>query len=108
VTLVRTVTRYIYQLLFEQTGQNTLFDLREDMYRKLQELDFDFFNHTRVGDIMTRMTGDTDAIRHFVSWVSYQVLECVFYFVVSIIVMSMINWKLTLALVAVTPVIYIL
>lgn len=108
VTLVRTVTRYIYQLLFEQTGQNTLFDLREDMYRKLQELDFDFFNHTRVGDIMTRMTGDTDAIRHFVSWVSYQVLECVFYFVVSIVVMSMINWKLTLALVAVTPLIYIL
>ena len=102
-TLVRTITRYLYQLLFEQTGQNTLFDLRQDMYKKLQELDFDFFNHTRVGDIMTRMTGDTDAIRHFVSWVSYQVLECIFYFVVSIIIMGTINWKLTLALVAVTP-----
>ncbi|WP_261805994.1 ABC transporter ATP-binding protein [Lapidilactobacillus luobeiensis] len=107
-TLVRTITRYLYQILFEQTGQNTLFDLRQDMYKKLQELDFDFFNHTRVGDIMTRMTGDTDAIRHFVSWVSYQVLECIFYFVVSIIIMGTINWKLTLALVAVTPVIYFL
>lgn len=108
VTVVRTITRYIYQLIFEQTGQNALFDLREDMYRKLQELDFDFFNHTRVGDIMTRMTGDTDAIRHFISWVSYQVLECVFYFVVSIIVMMTISWQLTLALVAVTPLIFIL
>ena len=108
VTIVRTVTRYIYQILFEQTGQNTLFDLRVDMYRKLQELDFNFFNHTRVGDIMTRMTGDTDAIRHFISWVSYQVLECVFYFIVSIIVMMTISWQLTLALVAMTPVIFIL
>lgn len=108
VTVLRTITRYIYQILFEQTGQNALFDLREDMYRKLQELDFDFFNHTRVGDIMTRMTGDTDAIRHFISWVSYQVLECLFYFIVSIIVMMSISWQLTLALVAVTPLIFIL
>ncbi|KRM79623.1 ABC transporter [Lapidilactobacillus dextrinicus DSM 20335] len=108
VTIIRTVTRYTYQILFEQTGQNTLFDLRVDMYRKLQELDFNFFNHTRVGDIMTRMTGDTDAIRHFISWVSYQVLECVFYFVVSIIVMMTISWQLTLALVAMTPVIFVL
>lgn len=27
---------------------------------------------------MARMTGDTDAIRHFVSWVSYNILENVF------------------------------
>lgn len=108
VTLVRTITRYAYQILFERTGQDALFKMRQDMYRKLQELDFDFFNHTRVGDIMTRMTGDTDAIRHFISWVTYQVLECVFYFIVSIIVMSTISWQLTLALVAVTPVIFFL
>lgn len=106
VTIARTITRYIYQILFEQTGQNSLFDLRMDMYDKLHELDFDFFNHNRVGDIMTRMTGDTDAIRHFISWVSYQVLECVFYFIVSILIMLTISWQLTLALVAVTPIIF--
>lgn len=106
VTVARTITRYIYQILFEQTGQNSLFDLRMDMYDKLHELDFDFFNHNRVGDIMTRMTGDTDAIRHFISWVSYQVLECVFYFIVSILIMLTISWQLTLALVAVTPIIF--
>ncbi len=27
---------------------------------------------------MARMTGDTDAIRHFVSWVTYNLLECIF------------------------------
>ena len=78
VTVIRTVVRYSYQVLFESVGQSALFDLRKDMYVKLQELDFDFFNHTRVGDIMARMTGDTDAIRHFVSWVTYNLLECIF------------------------------
>ncbi|WP_071130324.1 ABC transporter ATP-binding protein [Enterococcus timonensis] len=107
VTLVRTVVRYLYQILFERTGQNTVFDLRQTMYKKLQELDFDFFNHTRVGDIMARMTGDTDAIRHFVSWVDYNVIECVTWFICAVVVMSWISWPLMLALVAVTPLIFI-
>ena len=43
VTVIRTVVRYSYQVLFESVGQSALFDLRKDMYVKLQELDFDFF-----------------------------------------------------------------
>lgn len=41
-TVIRTIVRYSYQLICERIGQNTLFELREDMYKKLQELDFDF------------------------------------------------------------------
>ena len=108
VTVFRTAIRYSYQLLFERIGQNTLFDLRMDLYQKLQELDFDFFNHTRVGDIMARMTGDTDAIRHFVSWVTYNILEAILWFVIAIIAMGTINMKLMLCLVAMTPIIFIL
>ncbi len=108
ITVFRTAIRYSYQMIFEQTGQNVLFALRQDMYKKLQELDFDFFNHTRVGDIMARMTGDTDAIRHFVSWVSYNIIECILWFLTAIIMMGTINFPLMLALVAVTPFIYFL
>ncbi|MBP1048299.1 ABC transporter ATP-binding protein [Enterococcus sp. BWM-S5] len=108
ITLFRTIIRYSYQILFERIGQNTLFTLRQDMYQKLQELDFDFFNHTRVGDIMARMTGDTDAIRHFVSWVVYNILECVLWFICAVVVMGSISLPLMLTLVAVTPLIFIL
>ncbi|EBB9052855.1 ABC transporter ATP-binding protein [Listeria monocytogenes] len=107
-TIIRTICRYTYQIMCERIGQNSLFRIREDLYKKLQSLDFDFFNNTRVGDIMARMTGDTDAIRHFVSWVSYNILENVFLFSFAIIIMAEIDWKLTLALVIVTPLIAIL
>ncbi|EAG9320139.1 ABC transporter ATP-binding protein [Listeria monocytogenes] len=107
-TIIRTICRYTYQIMCERIGQNSLFRIREDLYKKLQSLDFDFFNNTRVGDIMARMTGDTDAIRHFVSWVSYNILENVFLFSFAIIIMATIDWKLTLALVIVTPLIAIL
>ncbi|EHX7146163.1 ABC transporter ATP-binding protein [Listeria monocytogenes] len=107
-TIIRTICRYTYQIMCERIGQNSLFRIREDLYKKLQSLDFDFFNNTRVGDIMARMTGDTDAIRHFVSWVSYNILENVFLFSFAIIIMATIDWKLTLALVILTPLIAIL
>ncbi len=108
ITFVRTIFRYSYQIIFESVGQDSLYKLRSDLYKKLQELDFDFFNNTRVGDIMARMTGDTDAIRHFVSWVVYNIIECILWFVIAIGVMTTINWKLMLALVAITPLIFLL
>ncbi|SEK96515.1 ATP-binding cassette, subfamily B [Carnobacterium iners] len=102
-SLVRTILRYVYQIMFEQIGQNALFNIREEMYRKLQELDFSFFNNTRVGDIMARMTGDTDAIRHAVSWLFYNVLDNFLLLVSAIVVMGIIEWRLMLALVFITP-----
>ncbi|MDT1995940.1 multidrug ABC transporter ATP-binding protein [Carnobacterium divergens] len=108
VAFLRTVLRYCYQIMFEKIGQDSLFRIREDLYQKLQELDFNFFNQTRVGDIMARMTGDTDAIRHFISWVFYNLLENLLLFICAVVVMATIDWRLMLALVAVTPIIGIL
>ncbi|MDN6626819.1 MAG: ABC transporter ATP-binding protein/permease [Pisciglobus halotolerans] len=107
-TAVRTGLRYSYQIKFEQISQNTLYQIREDLYVKLQELDFTFFNTTRVGDIMSRMTGDTEAIRHAVSWVYFNVLDNIVLFLSALIVLSMIEWRLTLALLVVTPFIALL
>ena len=63
-TIVRVASRYGYQMWMERFGQNSVFRLVSDEYEKLHELDFTYFNHTRTGDIMSRMTSDTDAIRH--------------------------------------------
>ena len=108
VTLLRTLVRYGYQVTCEQVAQNVLFDIRHDLFTKLQSLDFNFFNTVRTGDIMARMTGDTDAIRHMLAWVSYNVVECILWFFTAVVVMGAINWQLTLALVIITPLIGVL
>ena len=107
-TIVRVASRYGYQMWMERFGQNSVFRLVSDEYEKLHELDFTYFNHTRTGDIMSRMTSDTDAIRHALSWVSYQVLDCVVMFVGALVMMFTIDWRLALALACVTPFIFIL
>lgn len=107
VTLMRTIIRYLNLLNFEQTSQNVLYDLRHDIYRRVQEQNFSFFDANRVGDIMSRMTGDLDAVRHFTAYVIYAVFENIVTFVVAIILMFTISWQLTLLMLLVAPVIFL-
>ncbi len=107
-TVVRMATCYGYQMWMERFGQNTVFRLVSDEYEKLHDLDFTYFNHTRTGDIMSRLTSDTDAIRHALSWLSYQVLGAVVMFVGALAMMFTIDWRLALALACITPFIFIL
>jgi len=102
-TIIKAAIRYTYQMTFEIVSQNVIFELRQKMYNKLQELDLDYYNKTRTGDIMARMTGDMDAVRHFVAWVIYNIFENVTVFVFAIVSMFIINVKFTLLMFALTP-----
>lgn len=102
-TVLREVIRYSYRVLSETVGQNTIFKVKDDLYQKMQELDVDYFKQNQVGDIMARMTGDTETIRHFVSWVVYNVVENGIFFIVAIIMLTQINLPLTLAILCITP-----
>jgi ATP-binding cassette subfamily B protein len=104
-TFLKAVVRYFFQMNFEKISQSVIFNLRESIYSRLQELDFDFYNQTRTGDIMARMTGDMDAVRHFLAWVVYNVLENATIFIFAIVMMCSINVKFTLAMLAITPII---
>ena len=108
MTIIRVGARYGYQMWMERFGQNSVYRLVSDEYEKLHELDFTYFNHTRTGDIMSRLTSDTDAIRHCLSWVSYQIADCVVMFIGALCVMFAIDWRLALALACVTPFIFVL
>ncbi|WP_163195682.1 ABC transporter ATP-binding protein [Clostridium thermarum] len=105
ITVLKTINRYVFQMIFERISQDTIFNIREDMYNKLQKLDFDFFNNTRTGDIMAKMTGDIDMIRHFVAWVIYNIFDNATLLLFAIISMASINWKFTLIMISITPLI---
>jgi ATP-binding cassette subfamily B multidrug efflux pump len=103
ITILRSLLRYTFLILLERMSQNSIFDIRNDIYSNLQKLDFDFFDKTNTGDIMNKMTGDIDAVRHFLAWVGYNVFENSFVFLFGIAIMFSINYKLTLLLLVFTP-----
>jgi ATP-binding cassette subfamily B multidrug efflux pump len=105
ITVMKTVIRYCYQLMFERVSQGVIFKIRNRLYDRLHQLDFSFFDRTKTGDIMARMTGDMEAVRHFTSWVIYMIFENLTILIFAIVFMFYIHPPLALAMLAVTPII---
>ena len=103
LVIVKGVCRFFSQVLFETSSQNVLFKMRETVYRKLLQEDFAFYNKNRTGDLMSRQTGDMDAIRHFVAYVIYTVYENVLYFIFALAMIFATNAKMALCMVIVLP-----
>ncbi|MBE5040249.1 ABC transporter ATP-binding protein [Ructibacterium gallinarum] len=75
LTLARVSIWYYVHYVIERTGQKIMLDVRNQGFKKLLSMEFSFFDKTRTGDLMTRMTADVDFIRHFFSHVFYTLIE---------------------------------
>ncbi|WP_129728340.1 ABC transporter ATP-binding protein [Ectobacillus funiculus] len=105
VTFCKAAIRYGYQLMFESVSQSVIFKIREQLYNRLQRLDFSFYDRTKTGDIMARMTGDIEALRHFTAWSIYIIFENITTLLFAIGFMFYIHVPLALTLLTVTPII---
>ncbi len=103
ITLLTSLLRFLYQVIFETTSQNVLYDMRGKVYRKLLEEDFNFYNKKRTGDLMSRQTGDMDAIRHFVSYIIYAVYQNILLFLFALLMIFTVNTRLALCMLVVLP-----
>ena len=56
-----------------------------------------FFDRNRTGDLMTRLSADTDWCRHFLSYIDYVVVDSITMFLSTSIYLFFVNWKLALA-----------
>ena len=92
VTAVRAILRYATQMMFETCSQGVLYRMRDAVYRKLLQEDFAFYNRNRTGDLMSRQTGDMDAIRHFVAFVIYTVYENILMFIFAVMAVAVDGW----------------
>ncbi len=101
---VRAVIRLISQWLFETCSQDMLYDMRDGVYRSLLQKDFSFYNRNRTGDLMSRQTGDMMAIRHFVAYVIYSIYENVLLFVIALIMIFSVDWRIGIAMMTVLPI----
>ena len=108
VQLVRLVLRYVMVICLEKNSQQMIDDVRRKMFDVIQNKDHVFFNRIRTGDLMTRMTNDLDMIRHSLAWISYVSVDSIVIFVVTLIYLLVVDWKLTLCLAAITPFILII
>lgn len=102
-TLLRTILKYWFLIIFEKSSQGVLYTLRDHVYQKLLAQDFGFYNKNRTGDLMSRMTGDMDAVRHFVAYVVYGSYENALLFIIALVMIFIADYRLALCMIAVMP-----
>lgn len=107
-TVFRSIVKYTFLIIFEKTSQNILYNMRDYVYRRLLEQDFHFYNKNRTGDLMSRQTGDMDAIRHFVAYVIYSIYENVLLLSFALIMIFTVDYRLALCMISVMPISIIL
>lgn len=106
VQVVVQTLRYVMVVCLEKSSQFMVLHLREKLFDNLQRMDMDFYNRNSTGDLMTRMTGDLDLIRHFCAWISYNVVDSVALFLSTLIFLFTVSAQLTLFLMLILPVLF--
>lgn len=107
VQLARTLIRYGMVMALEVSSQHLILKIRTHVFHVLQHQDASFYSLYRTGDLMTRVTGDMELIRHYTAWIVFQVVDSITVFAAAVIMLCTISIPLTLMLLCVTPVIAI-
>ena len=107
-TLIRCIIQYSANLSYEKTSQGLIYRIRKVLFDKIEQQDATFYDRFRTGDIMTRVTGDLDMIRHSVAWIIKTTLECVVLFSATMVYFFSIDWLMAICMVVLTPLILII
>ncbi|MEI7829301.1 MAG: ABC transporter ATP-binding protein [Prolixibacteraceae bacterium] len=97
VFVVAMVSGYTQTQLMGRVGQRMLYNLRNSVFNKLQDLPIDFFNQNKAGDLISRVNNDTDKINQFFSQSLVQFISSMFTMLGAGIFLLSINLKLGLA-----------
>ncbi|WP_211744934.1 ABC transporter ATP-binding protein [Paenibacillus sp. Marseille-Q4541] len=96
VVIVKSALQFLHGFFGARLGNYLAYRLRNACYEKLQFLSFRYYDTAKTGDLMSRLTGDLEAIRNFIGFGFAQILNMVLMVLFGSIMMFSINWQLTL------------
>lgn len=108
LTFLRTVIVYLVCMDVEHVSQKVLYRIRTYLFDKIESQDMKFYSTFRTGDLMTRLTGDLDAVRHMVAWVIRTIVESFSLLGAAAVYFLYMDWRLALSLLAIAPFIFLI
>jgi ATP-binding cassette subfamily B multidrug efflux pump len=103
----RFVFSYFQTVLLNTIGQYVMFDLRREIYNKLQHQEVAYYDRNPVGRIMTRLTADVDALNELFTSGVTDLLGDLVMIAAIIAVMSWMDPRLTLITLLTVPMLFI-
>lgn len=105
--ILELAARYFMQSLGHIMGAKIERDMRSDVFNHLLTMDTEFFNETKIGVLMSRITTDLFDITEFAHHVPEEFLVGALKLIISFIVLLTINWKLALIIYIIIPIMFV-
>jgi subfamily B ATP-binding cassette protein MsbA len=106
IALLDALCSYKESFLLASIGQWVMHDLRRMVYSHIQRLSLAYYEQKQTGDLISRITGDIDAIRSFITSALLGSLIDVITLVGMIGVMLYLDWRFTLIALSISPVLF--
>ena len=108
VMALATITMFHFRQRFAlELGEAVVHDMRSDLFAKLMTMPMSFFNKTKFGRIISRMTSDIDSVRAGVQDVAFVLVVQGLQMLGSAALMAWYNWKLFSLMAMLAPVIWV-
>lgn len=102
--VLRSVFYYVITYWGHNFGARVEADIRRDLFRHIQELNYSFFDHNRVGQLMSRLTTDLFDVTEMAHHAPEDIFISSVTIIGALIIMFTIQWRLALVLTLMLPV----
>ncbi|MGI0493775.1 ABC transporter ATP-binding protein [Alkalinema pantanalense CENA528] len=99
---------FIRNYSLSQVGQQTVYGLRDQLYRHLQDLSLQFYENQRTGTLMIRLTKDVESVEKLITTDVAEIIAETFTFMVVVSYLLYVDWQLTGLLLISLPIMVLL
>ncbi|HEX3358452.1 MAG TPA: ABC transporter ATP-binding protein [Tepidisphaeraceae bacterium] len=107
ISAVSIMLQRVLILIMTRAGESVQFTLREKLFAHLQELSMSYFDKTKLGRIISRMTSDINALREVNVWGIWKIVANSLIVMAAAGALAWTNWRLFLAVAWLGPVLLI-
>ncbi len=107
VFVVRSIATFVQNYNLNFVGEKIVVDIRKELYEHLQSLSVKFFTERRVGELISRISSDVTVMRTVLTGNVSTLLQQSLTLVGSVGIMFILNWRLTMFIIVLMPVIVI-
>ena len=101
------VLQYIQSISLQKMGQKIMYKIREDVFVAIESLSISQLNEIPVGKLVTRVTSDTNTLNEMYTTLIINLIRNILTIIAVIIMMFLLNVKLTLLVLSVVPVLLV-
>jgi ATP-binding cassette, subfamily B, multidrug efflux pump len=101
------LAQYVQIRIMQRVGQQTMYDMRGEIFRHMQRLPMSYFDRNPVGRLVTRVTTDVDALNDLFAAGVVTMINDFFLLAVMVGVLLFLNWRLAVAALSVLPLIFV-